>query len=222
MSADKELHIAVEDRFIIVKLWDEHSLLPLREMENLADWMASYSASYKVLCDARDLRSATAEVGFDVSYDTIEGLHLLDNCSPDVICYASDTDYISEVFGPATSVMSVRPGPVALNYMGMDVNAYSDYWTVDDRTLESEKDGLYEIVTSSPVTRAEWEFLSKHNSTNDLARRYGYDIDEINSMLQLGSPPSPNFVQDLAALRVLDNHIAVCAHNSLLTEYAIQ
>ncbi len=221
MSANNSINIAVEDRFIIVKLWDEHSMLPLREMEGLADWMKLLPSSYKVLCDARDLRAATDEIGCSVSFDIIECVHLLEDCCPDIICYPDDKNYIEEVFGSATTILKVKPGPISLNYMPLDVTAFGYYWPGNDFILESDKERLRDIVKASPISISEWERLILYFPDDDLTKRYGGHFDRINTLLQAGLP-HPELEADLASLRILDNHIARCSRNSLLTEYAIQ
>lgn len=122
-SDDPRLGVAIEDRFIIIRMWEPRALLPhLDIMERLASCLASLEPTYSVLLDFRHLPEAADDV--------VDALRPLLSFGATVLATRREDELLNRLqhrLGTKVSSLLVSGGALPLRYSYFDLRYFQDY-----------------------------------------------------------------------------------------------
>lgn len=192
-----QLRIAVEDRFILIRLREDKALLPDgRLLAEVADALSGFArtSNYDILCDWAGLKYVTEDVK--------EAVDFICNLNGGrIVARNSDLELIQETFYKTPSILRVKSSPTYLNYRNLDLEKldqrnYFDH-LIEFRSLSREEDGqTIELKGSEDEAQMDAWYDS------------GFEIDRTN-------------LDDLKD-QYLQSFVARLGRNSLLTEFVIQ
>ena len=118
MPEGRKLNIAVEDRFIVVRLNETDALLPEGLLlDNVADTLGFFTNVYTILCDLDGVECAQTDI--------VETVDVLTKYGAMLIARSRDELFLKNAF-PRTSVLTVRPGALPLTYAEVDLLAFEN------------------------------------------------------------------------------------------------
>jgi hypothetical protein len=151
MVVRNRLRIAVEDRFILIRLREDKALLPEGNLlDKIAETLGSLSSEYNILCDWRGLQDVTEDVK-----DMIDLLCYRYDAR--IIAKPSELSFIKDNFRKSLPILQVKSVPYRLNYTDIDFGEFDDLPPVDS-FIYSRADGET-IELSGYESSEEWEAL---------------------------------------------------------------
>lgn len=206
IEVKERLRIAVEDRFIIVRLNEEKAILPEGNvLETIAETLGSFSSSYNILCDWRGLK--------DVTGDVVEVVRsLCYDHDARIIARPGDVGVIEDCF--EAPILQVKNDFSRLNYSDIPLSPFKDEFDVppvipilskDEEYQKNDLDEMEDIFNSlvEPPLIFEEERIPLIGAVEDTALQ----------SLKGGANYRRGLLHEL---------IQKIGRNSLLTEFVIQ
>ena len=202
--------LAVEDRFIIVKLAEEGATLPEGlVLEQIVQTLISFTHTYDILCDSRGLR--------DITSDVAEAVELLCENGARVVVRPQEAPLIQSAFEANWPVLTVNNARLPLNYEALDLAAF------ESRSYLTEADLMHltDIVGPTGPSEEEWEFAMRMDPS---FRRHYSALEEFSFDAGQGSDLLTDRIgaEEVVAHRVMNHTLKSIGRNSLLTEFCIQ
>ena len=205
-SAPSRLELAVEDRFIVVKLALADALLPSGHvLENISDTLASLQPQYTVVCDFTafndpdeddedDLVYRGAE---DVTNDVFDTVGVLLQDGGVLLCKESVVDFAKRCFGKEAPILAIRTADRPLNFFPLDLSHFEEFY--HDEDFWDPRD---------PPTPEEFTFLNEaiipgeYQSYEDFVRALRDDMAGFSGQMPLRARrATERFVRDSRATR---------------------
>lgn len=219
------LGMAVEDRFIILRMNEPHMLLPdVDLLENMAESAGVLSKEYNILLDFRGLN--------DLTHDVSESVGGLLRWGATAIATRAQQDVLARLgrrFRQPVPTLWVRSGSLPLSYDVFDAFVFDDenndvrHWAFGLLPDAEDENDPYSIFDNPKVARARFEadeFLDEQEQADAI----GYDAD-LSDLLR---PPQFWDIEGYWDARVevqsyfLQDFIDSHGRNSLLNEFVIQ
>jgi hypothetical protein len=167
--------MAVEDRFILLRLREDKALLPEGNLlDKIAEALGSFSSEYNILCDWRGIQDVTGDVE-----DLIDLLCYRYDAK--ILATPSDTLFIKETFRRIPPILEVKSVPHRLSYRDIDFGVFDDESHHHDSYIYTRYDGQT-IELESYESSEEWEALGfelDYQATVD-----AYRADYIGGVIQ--------------------------------------
>lgn len=208
------LRVAVEDRFVILKLREDKALLPDGGMlERLIAALGSFNRSYKILCHWSGLKNVTNDVRDFVDV-------LCSDYKATILAGPRDIPVIRETFLSNLPILQIKSGYFPLKYAEIDLDFFesgsvSSAWWED--AIPSHK--VSEVPDSDiPPDEREWKLMCETDDSifrthEELLEAFAHTYSDL-TLLPGGSV--------VARRRYLGKLFEKIGRNSLLTEFAIQ
>ena len=153
------LHVAVEDRFLVVDLRLRKRLLPEGEIaEAIAGILRSLAGEYTILFDARGQ--------WDLTKDAVALYETLRVPGSWVLVRPQEAEFVQGSLGRHSKLLQVMPGPLPVRYSEALV---FDLACLDSPYLSETDKGVY--PADLPVTKEEWQ-AARDYLPDDLAEDY--------------------------------------------------
>jgi hypothetical protein len=162
MSGYNKLKVAVEDRFIVLRLKEDKAILPEGLLlENLTDTLAKLSGKYDILCDWRGLNQITNDVT-----ELLELLSEIQNTS--IIAKPEEADLIRDYFPEHSHILEVKSDSTLLNYESLSLEYFDDNSSIIDIDMTGE-------VTTANTEVEKFLSILRRQPTDS----YGYNYERI-------------------------------------------
>lgn len=209
-------HVALEDRFIILRLNEPRWLLPTGSaLDNFETCLTSFQPRYTLLFDASGLDPD------NIPTDVQDLLKVFSPSDATLLAYERDRilDVIRSRYG--YDVLCLRRRLPRLRPAAVPTDVFSDPEYLDEKTLAR----LARLAHPKPATREEWEFAkSLHDGDPFISfgfRHFDFAVRNLQDFCE--SPDTADSVLwTILARRLVQQTLELSARNSLLTEFCIQ
>lgn len=152
----ERLQLAVEDRFVVVKLADRNAMLPGGDtIEALAGVIASLSQNYTIVCDFTKFSDNAT-----VTYDAVDAGLILAGSGGWILCTARNAQLARHLFGDAVPILVVKNSSLPLRFTQINVELFrlgrdgSDEPMFSWDALPTEEE--FGLPQTSPLLRRGW------------------------------------------------------------------
>jgi hypothetical protein len=213
-EADYRVQLAIEDRFIVIKLNQPDALFPSEDIVDAIDGSLAQFPQYTVVCDLRGI--ATGGKVLEPTYDAIElarGLGGQSHClatSDDIACLELPRDL---------KVFEVKSDTSPIAFGDLDLVPFARDHELPESAFDSYRDNFARKLP----TKEEYEFAREETYIDQIFGSYDDFIAHWEATLPAdrASATTPGGLEILGK-RYLESFIEASTRHSLLVELAIQ
>lgn len=224
------LRFAIEDRFLILNLWEPTAMLPTGSMlEDLVRLLGTFRPGYSLVCDARDVETVTT--------DLVEFLDVIADFEPTILVGKSIEAEIRDELRCRRStqlpgqILPLRSHPPNFEFVDLPIPPPPPGTYHIGPHLEGRwEDMRRKIDVVSPLTELEFRLLQNAWPSSKLGDEWPTRSDFLAALgssdpQTLGGVHAAlglSHIEHIHARRWIEAKIPILARNSLLTHFTLQ
>jgi len=210
----ERLELAVEDRFVVVKLADRDAMLPGGDVfEAISDTLVSFTQNYTFLCDFTKFGDY-APGESNVTSDAADAVRILVESGASILCTRQNENVAKRWFGERAPILTVKSASLPLHFAPIRLDLFQQNMDFEDPAF----------TWDTLPTKEEFDYLARIAVEEEELTSYENFIGELSATRAFCTHPMlPELTQQrLSGRRWLEGFIHGQGRNSLLTEFAIQ